>query len=244
MLKRGTWPAYLASLAGAMLMGAVLIGPPGASAASAGRPGRPAGHVMVPVGAAPGIPPGARIIGREASSATLRITVALRSAHPRALRRLATRVSTPGSAGFRHFLTPRQVQARFGPRRGAAAAVRAWLHRHHLSTRPALGDGLLLPAAGSVAGIEAAFRTTIVRVRLPDGRTALLNRRAPRVPADLRRQVSAVIGLSTVHLPGSDLASGPVPGPPGLPRGPHHPARLHGGLAGPRLQVQSPLPPA
>ena len=213
MLKRGTWPVWAASLAGAMLMGAALLGPPGASAASAGRPGTPAGHVMVPVGTAPGIPPGARIIGREASSATLRITVALRSAHPRGLRRLATRISTPGSARFRHFLTPRQVQARFGPRRGAAAAVRAWLDRHHLRTRPALGDGLLLPAAGSVAGIEAAFRTTIERVRLPDGRTALLNRRAPRVPADLRRQVSAVIGLSTVHLPGSALASGPVPGP-------------------------------
>jgi len=213
MLKRGTWPAWMASLAGAMLMSVALIGPPGASAASAGRPGAPAGHVMVPVGPAPGIPPGARIIGREAGSATLHITVALRSADPRGLRRVATRVSTPGSAGFRHFFTPRQVQARFGPRRGAAAAVRAWLNRHHLSTRPTLGDGLLLPAAGSVAGIEAAFRTTIDRVRLPDGRTALLNRRAPRVPADLRGQVSAVIGLSTVHLPGSALASGPVPGP-------------------------------
>jgi kumamolisin len=168
---------------------------------------------MVPVGAAPGIPPGARIIGRETRSATLRITVALRSAHPRALRRLATRASTPGSPGFRHFLPPRQVRARFGPRRDAAAAVRAWLNRHHLSTRPALGDGLLLPATGSVADIEAAFRTTIVRIRLPDGRAALLNRRAPRMPADLRRRVSAVIGLSTVHLPGSDLGSGPVPGP-------------------------------
>jgi kumamolisin len=213
MLKRGTWTACMASLAGAMLMSVALIGPPGASAASAGRPGAPAGHVMVPVSPAPGIPPGARIIGREAGSATLHITVALRSADPRGLRRVATRVSTPGSARFRHFLTPRQVQARFGPRRGAAAAVRAWLNRHHLSTRPTLGDGLLLPAAGSVAGIEAAFRTTIDRVRLPDGRTALLNRRAPRVPADLRGQVSAVIGLSTVHLPGSALASGPVPGP-------------------------------
>ena len=65
MLKRGTWPACTASLAGAMLMSVALIGPPGASAASAGRPGAPAGHVMVPVGPAPGIPPGARIIGRE-----------------------------------------------------------------------------------------------------------------------------------------------------------------------------------
>jgi subtilase family serine protease len=213
MLKRRTWRACTASLAGAMLMGAALLGPAGASATSTGRPGTPAGHVMVPVGTAPGIPPGARIIGREASSATLHITVALRSADPRGLRGLATRISTPGSAGFRHFLTPRQVQARFGPRRGAAAAVRAWLNHHHLSTRPTLGDGLLLPAAGSVAGVEAAFRTTIDRVRLSDGRTALLNRRPPRVPADLRRLVSAVIGLSTVHLPGSALASGPVPGP-------------------------------
>ena len=213
MLKRGTWPACMACLAGAMLMGAVLIGPPGASAASMGGPGAPGGQVMVPVGPAPGLPPGARIIGREASSATLRITVALRSAHPRGLRRLATRIATPGSARFRHFLTPRQVQARFGPRRGAAAAVRAWLNRHHLSTRPTLGDGLLLPAAGSVAAIEAAFRTTIDRVRLSDGRMALVNRRPPRVPADLRRRVSAVIGLSTVHLPGSALGSGPVPGP-------------------------------
>ena len=149
MLKRGTWPACTASLAGAVLMGAALIGAPGASAAPAHRPGGAAGRVMVPVGTAPGIPPGARIIGREARSATLRITVALRSAHPRRLRRLATRVSSPGSAGFRHFLTPRQVQARFGPRHGAAAAVRVWLNRHHLSTRPTLGDGLLLPATGA-----------------------------------------------------------------------------------------------
>src|SRR5580693_2685107 len=104
MLKRGKWPACTASVAGAVLMGATLIGPPGASADRANRPAGAAGRVMVPLGTAPGTPPGARIIGREAGSATLRITVALRSAHPRRLRRLATRVSTPGSAGFRDFL--------------------------------------------------------------------------------------------------------------------------------------------
>ena len=83
----------------------------------------------------------------------------------------------------------------------------------HLAPRPALGDGLLLPATGPAARIEAAFRTTIDRLRLADGRTALLNRRPPRVPASLRRRVSAIIGLSTVYLPGSDLATGAVPGP-------------------------------
>jgi subtilase family serine protease len=199
-----------------MVIGAAgLAAPTAASAGSQARAGRAAaaGTVMTPVGRAPGIPPGARVIGPEARPATLHITVALRSADPRGLGRLATEVSTPGSAGFRHFLRPRRIQSRFGPSRGAAAAVRAWLRRHGLAPRATLGDGLLLPVTGQVARIEAAFRTAIDRVRLADGRTALLNRRAPEVPATLRRWVSAIIGLSHVHLPGSSLAPGRVPGP-------------------------------
>jgi subtilase family serine protease len=220
MLRQRTWAVYTAGLAAALLGG---TGVAGAGPASAGDRVAPAVGVMVraglapagvaPVSTAPGIPPGARVTGPEARSATLHITVALRSADPGGLRRLAGEVSTPGSARFRHFLRPRQIQARFGPPRGAAAAVRAWLRSQHLVTRPVLGDGLLLPARGPVARIEAAFRTTIDRVRLADGRTALLNRRAPEVPASLRRWVSGVIGLSNVHLPGSDLAPGRVPGP-------------------------------
>ncbi len=211
MLKRRTWPAYTASLAAAMLIGGA--GLAGAGVASAVSQPAPSPAVMTPIGTAPGIPAGARISGPEARSATLRITVALRPADPGGLARLAAEVSTPGSAAFRHFLRPGRIQARFGPASGAAAAVRAWLRRHDLATGATLGDGLLLPASGPVARVEAAFRTPIDRVRLADGRTALLNRRAPEMPAGLRRWVSAVIGLSTVHLPGSSLARGSVPGP-------------------------------
>ncbi len=194
----------------------------GATAATAGSAAPAA--VTEPAGTAPVIPPGARVTGPEARSATLHITVALRSAHPRGLARRAAEVSTPGSGRFRHFLSPRGVRARFGPPRGATAAVRDWLRRQHLATRPTLGDGLLLPVTGPAARIEAAFRTTIDRLRLADGRTALLNRQRPRLPAGLRRRVSAIIGLSTVHLPGSDLVTGRVPGPRACPaarRTPH-----------------------
>ena len=208
MLKRLT---YTASLAAATLIGGA--GLAGASAASAVSRAAPSPAVMTSVGTSPGIPPGARVAGPEARSATLHITVALRAADASGLRRLATEVATPGSARFRHFLRPRGIQARFGPPPAAAAAVRSWLRGQHLTIRPTLGDGLLLPAAGTVGRIEAAFRTTIDRVRLADGRTALVNRRPPEVPASLRHWVSAVIGLNNLHLPGSDLASGPVPGP-------------------------------
>ena len=211
MLKRRAWAAYTLSLAAAMLIGTA--GLDSASAAPAGRPPGPGAGAMTPVGTAPGIPPGARVTGPEASSATLHITVALRSADARGLSRLAAQVATPGSARFRRFLSPRRIQARFGPPRSALAAVRGWLRSHDLTTRPALGDGLLLPATGPAGRIEAAFRTTIDRVRLASGRTALINRRPPEIPARLRPWVSAVIGLSTVHLPGSSLAPGRVPGP-------------------------------
>ena len=133
MLKRRAWPAYTASVVAAMLTGAALIGPPGASAARRAARARLRATSWCRSARRPGFRRGPGSPARRAGSASLRITVALRSADPRGLRRLATRVSTPGSAGFRHFLIPRQVQARFGPHRGAAAAVRAWLNRQHLT---------------------------------------------------------------------------------------------------------------
>jgi subtilase family serine protease len=131
---------YTAALATVALAGAALT----AGSASAGATG-------APVGEAPALPPGASVAGPESSSATLHVTVALRSADPSGLNLLATQVSTPGSPQFRHFLSPAQVQQRFGPPAGAAASVSAWLRSQHLSTGPALGDGLLIPATGSTA---------------------------------------------------------------------------------------------
>ena len=211
MLKRRTWLGYTAGLAAATLIGGAALA--GASAAAAVSQAASSPAVTIPVGTVPGIPPGARISGPEARSATLHITVALRPADPRGLGGLAAEVSHPGLGRVPPLPAPAPDPGPVRAARGAAAAVRAWLRRHGLATGATLGDGLLLPASGPVARIEAAFRTPIDRVRLADGRTALLNRRAPEMPAGLRRWVSAVIGLSTVHLPGSSLARGSVPGP-------------------------------
>lgn len=139
--------------------------------------------------------------GPEGSSATPHITVALRSADPRGLKLLPTQVSTPGSPQFRHFLSPAQVQERFGPPAGAAASVSAWLRSQHLRTGTTLGDGLLIPATGSTAQIEAAFQTTIEQVQLANGRMAHVNRQAPKVPANLRPWVAAVVGLDNLNTP-------------------------------------------
>ena len=199
---------YTAVLAAAALASAALTA--GTTAASAGTAG-------APVGEAPALPPGAAVAGPEAGSAALHITVALRPADPAGLNALATQVSTPGSPQFRHFLSPAQVQDRFGPPGGAAAAVTSWLRSQHLSTGSALGDGLLIPATGSTAQVEAAFQTTIDQVRLANGRMARVNRQAPKVPARLRRWVTAVAGLDNLNTPRPGLAQGAAAGPQACP---------------------------
>ena len=236
MLKRRAWAACTASLAAAMLIGPA--GLDGASAAPAGRQPGPAAGVMTPLGTAPGDSPGGQ---GHRPGGQLGHAAHHRGAAPRPPQR-----PQPAGRPGRHprlgpvppLPRPRRIQARFGPPRSALAAVRAWLRSHDLTTRPALGDGLLLPATGPAGRIEAAFRTAIERVRLASGRTALLNRRAPggtRRPAPLgvRRDRPQHRAPARVQ-PGTGTGSRA----PGLPRGAAHPARVHGGLAGSRLPLQ------
>jgi subtilase family serine protease len=217
MLKRRMWPVYPAWLAVAVLAGlaGTVGGPAGAAGAAPAtqaqaaraqtRPG------MAPLGTAPALPPGARLAGPEPGAVTLHVTVALRSAHSAGLDRLATRVATPGSTQFRHFLRPAQVQRRFGPPAPALARARAWLRSRHLVTQPVLADGLLLPVTGSVRQFEAAFRVKIARIRLAGGRLAWANQSAPELPSGLRRWVAAVVGLDSLHVLHPELAHGATP---------------------------------
>ncbi len=198
------------SMSAASLSVVMLVGAAGLAEGAA----RTAGPGLTPVGTAPALPGGAQITGVEPGSAILHVTVALRSADHVGLDQLATEVATPGTPQFRHFLRPGQVQRRFGAPRAALAAVRSWLRSQHLVTSPTLADGLLLPVTGTTAQFEAAFRTTIERVRLADGRIARVNKQAPKVPPRLSRWVSAIAGLDNLNLDRPNLVrGGPTPGP-------------------------------
>ncbi len=165
-------------------------------------------------------------------------------------------MALPRDPGYRHFLRPAQVTARFGAPRAVLAAVRAWLRGRGLRVGATLGDGLLLPASGPAGALEAAFRTPIVRVRLASGRVAYANRRAITLPVRLRHWVTTVVGLSNVILPRNYLAGpGPARQPgavrqpgarqcraAGLRGGAADPRRLHRGPARLRLPVPRPVP--
>ena len=95
------------------------------------------------------------------------------------LRAAVTAVSTPGSAAYRHFLTPAQYRARFEPTAAAVASVSAWLRSAGLRITGVEASHRYVSASGSVAAAERAFgrKLNVYRhagklVRAPSGTPA------------------------------------------------------------------------
>ena len=126
----------------------------------------------------------------------------------------ATAVSTPGSALYRHYLTPAQLGTRFGATSEQVAAIRSWLTSAGLKVTT-INDqnlaGAYVAARGPVAAASKAFGVAFAMYRGPDGREDRAPSQAATVPASLATAVLAVSGLDTAsHLMKPDL---PPPGP-------------------------------
>ena len=105
-------------------------------------------------------------------------------------------MSTPGSASYRHFLTPAQYRARYEPTAAAVASVSAWLRSAGLRITGVEASHRYVSAGGSVAAAERAFgaKLNVYRhagtlVRAPSSNA--------RVPAGVAGSVLGVTGLST-----------------------------------------------
>ena len=68
-----------------------------------------------------------------------------------ALKAALAALSTPGSASYRHFLTPAQYRARFEPTAAAVASVSAWLRSAGLRVTAVESSHRYVSASGSVA---------------------------------------------------------------------------------------------
>jgi hypothetical protein len=94
-------------------------------------------------------------LARAAASPRLHVTVTLRPRDPAALARYAAAVSTPGSAAYHDYLTPRQFGARFGASTARIDAVTAALRSRGLDAGPASAGGLSIPLTATAAQLRA-----------------------------------------------------------------------------------------
>ena len=147
-------------------------------------------------------------------------------------------VSTPGSASYRHFLTPAQYRSRFAPTAKTVASVESWLRGAGMRVTGVAAGNRYVKAAGTAASAEQAFRVKLAMyqrgahvVRAPT--------RDARVPKGLKPAVLGVTGLDDAPhiMRHADLAP-----PPGFVNG--RPCSLFYGQVQGNLQADftTPLP--
>src|SRR5579862_3001610 len=99
----------------------------------------------------------------------------------------------------RTILTPAQVRARFGPTAATVDRVERYLRSNGFRQLAAASDGLLVTGRATVAQAQRAFHTAIASYRL-NGRVVYANSTAAMVPAALRGDIVAVLGLSDIPM--------------------------------------------
>jgi subtilase family serine protease len=147
------------------------------------------------------VPPGATLVGPAPTSTALPLTVTLKPRNPAALAAEARAVSDPGSADYRHFLSPAQVAQQFGATPATIAQVTSSLRHEGLTVGAPSATGLSLPVSGTVAQVQSAFSTPISQYRLPSGKTGYDNATAPEVDATVAPQIEGILGLDTLSPP-------------------------------------------
>jgi subtilase family serine protease len=154
--------------------------------------------LVTPAHSGSGIPAGSRELGAVAENTTVHAAVALAPRDPAGLAAYAREVSTPGSALYHQYLTVSDFAARFAPATAQVAAVRASLTKDGLAPGKISANGLTLPVTATAGKVESAFATSLKRIVMPDGRTAIANTAAPSLAPSVAGLVQGVVGLNTL----------------------------------------------
>lgn len=156
---------------------------------------------------------------RDVTAGTVRARVYLAPRNQAGLAALATAESTPGNPSYRHFLSPAEVQARFGDSAAKVASVRAWLRKSGLAVTGVsnhVADGYV-GVRGSLAAASRAFGVRFADYRLSGQGVVRAPQQAATAPAGVAASVLAVSGLAaarqTMHPMAVRPARLPPPGP-------------------------------
>ncbi|MGD0553829.1 MAG: S53 family peptidase [Streptosporangiaceae bacterium] len=102
----------------------------------------------------------------------------------------ATAISDPDSPSYQHYLSPAQVQARFGATDAQRAAVRGWLSGSGLVVTG--DDDFVITAMGTAAKAEATLRAGLAVSHSADGVEQVVPSRAISLPAALAGAITTI----------------------------------------------------
>jgi subtilase family serine protease len=150
---------------------------------------------LSPVGTVPTLPAGSTQVGTLASATPIEVSVVLKPFNPAGLAAVVAAVSNPASPSFRHYLTPAELEAQFGPSAATVSAVDSYLQKHGLTVDGTRAEGLIVNASGTAGQVTGALHTGIARYKERSGSVVYANTSAPKMPSTLAPAVTTVNGL-------------------------------------------------
>jgi len=158
----------------------------------------------------------ARLQPASAASPTneLRLAIGLPLADPAGVQAFLAQVYDPSSPHYRHFLTPAEFSARFGPTEQDYARVQEFARTNGLTILATHANRLLLDVRGPAAAVERAFHVTLRTFRHPtEHRDFFAPLQEPSVDASL--PIADISGLENYTRPHPRLHASPAV----IPRG-------------------------
>ena len=139
-------------------------------------------------------------VGRLPATTNLNLAIGLPWRNPEALTNLLREIYDPASANFRHFLTPDEFAARFGPTEKDYQAVIAYARANGFTVTATHPNRMLLDVKGPVGVIETAFHVLMSEYQHPtEKRTFYAPDAAPSL--ELAVPVLGISGLNNYALP-------------------------------------------
>lgn len=142
----------------------------------------------------------AQAIGRMPANQTLQLDLVLPLRDRAGLKSFLSDVYNPASANYRHFLTPQEFTARFGPTQAQYEAVLRFAKNYGLEVVGGSRDGMDVQVKGTVAAIEVALHVNMRTYQHPtEGRTFFAADSEPTL--DLPFNLWHVSGLDNYSIP-------------------------------------------
>jgi kumamolisin len=142
----------------------------------------------------------ARPVGRLPQSQVLQLDLVLPLRNPSSLKSFLSDVYNPKSANYRHFVTPPEFTARFGPTQEQYAEVLRFAKENGLQVVGGSRDGMLVQVKGTVGAIETALHVNMKTYQHPsEGRIFYSADREPT--PNLSFNLWHVSGLDNYSIP-------------------------------------------
>ncbi len=137
------------------------------------------GHFLPEFAAAP-------VVGPLDATVPLQLAIGLPVRNELELDALLGDISDPKSPQYRHFLTPAEFTARFGPSEQDYESIVAFANAHGLTITARFSNRLALGISGNASAVNEAFHIQLTTRQRPDGSSFYAPDREPSVDLDTK----------------------------------------------------------